>query len=95
MLRGSACTCDWGGYFVDLVLHGKLIERKRDRMDVELILKVCGVAMVVTFICNLMSKAGKDEQSAMVSLLGVVLILIILAEKIGVLVGTLKEVFGL
>jgi hypothetical protein len=31
----------------------------------------------------------------MVSLLGVVLILIILAEKIGVLVGTLQEVFGL
>jgi hypothetical protein len=42
-----------------------------------------------------MSKAGKDDQSAMVSLLGVVLILIILAEKIGVLVNTLKEVFGI
>jgi stage III sporulation protein AC len=64
-------------------------------MDVELIFKVCGVAMVVTFVCHLMSKAGKDDQSAMVSLLGVVLILIILAEKIGVLVNTLKEVFGI
>lgn len=64
-------------------------------MDVELILKVCGVAMVVTFVCNLLSKAGKDEQSTMVSLLGVVLILILLAEKIGVLISMLKEVFGL
>lgn len=64
-------------------------------MDVDLILKVCGVAMVITFVCNLMSRAGKDEQSGMVSLLGVVLILIILAEKIGVLISTLKEIFGL
>ena len=64
-------------------------------MDVDLILKVCGVAMVITFVCNLMSRAGKDEQSGMVSLLGVVLILIILAEKIGILISTLKEIFGL
>ena len=64
-------------------------------MDVELILKVCGVATVITFVSNLLSKAGKDEQSNMVSLLGIVLVLVILAEKIGVLENTLKEVFGL
>lgn len=68
---------------------------EEDKLDVDLILKVCGVAMVITFVCHLMTKAGKDEQSTMVSLLGVVLILVILAEKIGVLVGTLKEIFGL
>jgi stage III sporulation protein AC len=64
-------------------------------MDVELILKVCGVATVITFVSSLLSKAGKDEQSNMVSLLGIVLVLVILAEKIGVLINTLKEVFGL
>lgn len=64
-------------------------------MDVALIMKVCGVAVLITFVCYFMSKAGKDDQASMVSLLGVVLILIILAEKIGVLIGTLKEVFGL
>lgn len=64
-------------------------------MDVELILKVCGVAMVITFVCNLLTRAGKDEQSTMVSLLGVVLILILLAEKVGVLISTLREVFGI
>jgi stage III sporulation protein AC len=64
-------------------------------MDVNLILKVCGISMIITVVCHIMSKAGKDDQSAMVSLLGVVLILIILAEKIGVLVNTLKEVFGI
>lgn len=64
-------------------------------MDVDLILKVCGIAMIVTVVCHVMSKAGKDEQSTVVSLVGVVLILLLLAEKMGELITTLKEVFGL
>ena len=64
-------------------------------MDVELILKVAGVAMIITVVCQIMSKAGRDEQSTMVSLVGMVLILLILAEKVGALVSTLRAVFGL
>lgn len=64
-------------------------------MDVELILKVAGVAMIVTVVCQIMSKAGRDEQSTLVSLLGMVVILIILAEKVGTLVKTLMEAFGI
>ena len=64
-------------------------------MELDLILKVAGVAMIVTVVCQIMSKAGKDEQSLLVSLLGMVLILIILAEKIGTLISTLVGVFGL
>lgn len=62
-------------------------------MDFELILKVAGVGMIVTVICQLMSKAGRDEQSTMVSLVGMVVILILLADKLGELVRTLREVF--
>ena len=64
-------------------------------MDVELILKVAGVAMIITVVCQIMSKAGRDEQSTLVSLCGMVIILILLAEKIGSLVSTLRGVFGL
>lgn len=64
-------------------------------MDVDLILKVAGVAMIITVVCQIMSKAGRDEQSTLVSLAGMVLILILLAEKIGSLVATLRSVFGL
>lgn len=62
-------------------------------MDFELILKVAGVGMIVTVICQLMSKAGRDEQSTMVSLVGMVVILLLLADKLGELVKTLREVF--
>lgn len=64
-------------------------------MDVELILKVAGVGMIITVVCQIMSKAGRDEQSTLVSLVGMVLILALLAEEIGKLVSTLRAVFGL
>lgn len=64
-------------------------------MDIELILKVAGVGMIVTVVCQLMSRAGRDEQSTMVSLAGMVVILLLLAGKIGELVTTLRGVFGL
>ena len=64
-------------------------------MDVELILKVAGIAMIITVVCQIMSKAGRDEQSTLVSLAGMVLILILLAEKIGTLISTLRAAFGI
>lgn len=64
-------------------------------MDIDLILKVAGVAMIVTVVCQVMSKVGKDEQSGMVSVAGMVIILILIVEKVGSLVGSIKEIFGL
>lgn len=64
-------------------------------MDVDLILKVAGIGMIITVVCQIMSKAGKEEQSTMVSLAGTVIILLLIAERVGDLVSTLKNVFGL
>lgn len=65
------------------------------QMDVNLILKVAGISMIITVVCYIMSKAGRDEQSTLVSLAGSVMILILIAEKIGQLITTLRGVFGL
>ena len=64
-------------------------------MDVDLILKVAGVGMIITVVCQVMAKAGKEDQSSMVSLAGTVVILILIAEKVGELLLTLKRIFGL
>lgn len=64
-------------------------------MDIDLILKVAGVGMIITVVCQIMSKAGKDEQSTMVSLAGTVLILLLIAERVGELIRTLRDAFGL
>ena len=64
-------------------------------MDVDIILKVAGVGMIVTVVCQILSKAGREEQATLVSITGIVIILILLAKEIGVLITTLREVFGL
>ena len=64
-------------------------------MDVELILKVAGVGMIITLVCQLLSKAGRDEQSTLISLLGMALVFILIAEKVGELINTLRGAFGL
>ncbi len=63
-------------------------------MDIGLILKVVGVGMIVTVACQILSKAGRDEQSMLVSLSGIVLVLLMLIGKIGELFETIKSVFG-
>ena len=64
-------------------------------MDIGLILRVAGVGILVTVTCQILSKAGRDEQSLLVALTGMVLVLLMLVEQIGNLILAVQTVFGL
>ena len=64
-------------------------------MEVDLILKVAGIGLIITVVCQVMSKAGKDEQANLVSLVGMVVILALVVDRVGDLVSNLKGIFGL
>ena len=64
-------------------------------MDPSLILKVAGIGMIVTVSCQVLSKAGRDEQSTLVSIAGIIIILMMLVGEIGELFERIKEVFGI
>ena len=64
-------------------------------MDVDLILKVAGISLIITMVCQIMSKAGRDELSTMLSLSGMVMILLLIAERVVQLINTLRTAFGL
>ena len=64
-------------------------------MDVDLIMKVAGVGMIVAVVCQILGKAGREEQSTLVSITGIVIILVIIIEEIGHLLDSLKRIFGL
>lgn len=68
---------------------------KRCRVNIELVMKVAGVGMIVTVVCQILSKAGRDEQSTLVSITGIVIILMAIVEEIGELFASLRDVFGL
>ena len=64
-------------------------------MDVSLILKVAGVGLLVTVAHQILAKAGRDEQAMLVTLSGIVIVLLLLVQEIGVLFETVRAVFGL
>lgn len=64
-------------------------------MDVDLIMKVAGVGMIVAVVCQILNKAGRDEQSTLVSITGIVIILLLVVEEMGILIDTLRKVFGI
>ena len=64
-------------------------------MDISFVLKMAGVGVVVTLICQLLSKAGRDEQATYVSLAGIVVALMMLISELGDLFDMIKDVFGI
>ena len=64
-------------------------------MDISLILKIAGVGIIVTVICQMLSKAGRDEQATYVSLAGIIVALMLLLGEIGELLEAVKDVFGI
>ena len=64
-------------------------------MDLSFVLKIAGVGMIVAVVCQILSRLGKDDQSTMVSVGGIIFVLIILVEELGGLIDTVKGVFGI
>ena len=62
-------------------------------MDISLILKVFGVGIIVTVICQMLGKAGRDEQATYVTIAGIIVSLIIIVGELGELFALIKDVF--
>ena len=62
-------------------------------MDITLIMKVAGVGLIVTVLCQLLSKSGRDEQATYVSIAGIIVVLLFLVGALGELFERVKEVF--
>ena len=64
-------------------------------MDAGLILKVVGIGLLVSVACQILSKTGREEQSMLVSVAGVVIIMLMLVGEIGELLQTIRTMFGI
>ncbi len=63
-------------------------------MDIALIIKVAGVGILVSVATQILSKSGRDEQSMLVTLTGIVVVLLLLVDEIAVLFDRICSVFG-
>jgi len=64
-------------------------------MDSALILKIVGIGLLTAVACQILSKSGKDEQSMLVSVAGIIIVFIMIIEKADTLVSSIKNVFGI
>lgn len=62
-------------------------------MDVELIFKIAAIGIIVSILTQVLSRSGREEQATMTTLAGLVVVLMILAEKIADLFELVKTLF--
>ncbi len=64
-------------------------------MDISLILKAAGVGLIVSVVCQILNKSGRDEQAMLVSVAGVIIVLLMIVEELGSLITSIRGIFGL
>ena len=62
-------------------------------MDIDLIFKIAANGIIVSILNQVLSRSGREEQATMTSLAGLVVVLMMLAQKIADLFDLVKTLF--
>ena len=62
-------------------------------MEIDLIFKIAAIGIIVSILNQVLSRSGRDEQATMTSLAGLVVVLMMLAQKIAELFNLVKQLF--
>lgn len=62
-------------------------------MEIDLIFKIAAVGIIVSILNQVLSRSGRDEQATMTTLAGLVVVLMILAQRIADLFQLVKDLF--
>lgn len=63
-------------------------------MDVSLILRIAGVGVLVSVVVAILNKSGRDEQAMLVTVAGILAVMLMLVEEIGILLESVQTIFG-
>ena len=64
-------------------------------MDVELVFKIAAIGIIVSILNQVLTRSGRDEQATMTTIAGLVVVLIMVAQKIAELFDLVKSLFDL
>ena len=62
-------------------------------MEIELIFKIAAIGIIVSILNQVLARSGRDEQATMTTLAGLVVVLMIIAQKIADLFDLVKRLF--
>ena len=63
-------------------------------MEIDLIFKIAAIGIIVSILNQVLSKSGREEQARMTTLAGLVVVLMIIAQKISELFELVKNLFN-
>ena len=64
-------------------------------MQIEILLKIAGVGLLVTAICQVLTRAGREEIATLATVAGILLVLLIVVNLAGELISQVEAVFHL
>ena len=64
-------------------------------MEIDLIFKIAAVGIIVSILNQVLSRSGREEQATMTTLTGLVVVLMMVAQKISDLFNLVKNLFDL
>ncbi|HCW80491.1 MAG TPA: stage III sporulation protein AC [Ruminococcaceae bacterium] len=64
-------------------------------MNVDLIFKVAAIGIIVAVLNQLLIRSGREDQAMMTTLAGLIVVMMMIIQQIGVLFKSIKSIFGL
>ena len=64
-------------------------------MDIDILFKIAALGIVISIIHKLLVQSGREEQAIMVTILGLVIVMIIVVDKIYELFVIIKSLFDI
>lgn len=62
-------------------------------MEIDLIFKIAAIGIIVSILNQVLSRSGREEQATMTTLAGLIVVLMMLAQKISDLFDLVKNLF--
>ena len=62
-------------------------------MDIDLVFKIAAIGIIVSILNQVLSRSGREEQATMTTIAGLVVVLMMIAQKIADLFDLVKALF--
>ena len=62
-------------------------------MEIDIVFKIAAIVIIVSILNQVLSRSGREEQATMTTLAGLVVVLMMLAQKIADLFDLVKSLF--
>lgn len=62
-------------------------------MEIDLVFKIAAIGIIVSILNQVLSRSGRDEQATLTTLAGLIVVLMLIAQKIADLFDLVKRLF--